>query len=93
VDIRLVVRTVRKICSNFLEHENRAVPKSTLSQHFKILRDAGLIRSERKGVELHNTSRCEELEERFGGMAGATIDAYSVQNKRKSKPKSRNASS
>jgi DNA-binding transcriptional ArsR family regulator len=29
--------------------------KSTLSQHFKILREAGLIRSERKGVELYAT--------------------------------------
>jgi DNA-binding transcriptional ArsR family regulator len=82
-----------KICSNFLEHENHAVPKSTLSQHFKILREAGLIRSERKGVELHNTSRCEEIEKRLGGMVGAIIEAYSEQNKRKSKSKSRKASS
>ncbi len=80
-----------KICSNFLEHENRTVPKSTLSQHFKILREAGLIRSERKGVELHNTSRCEELKGRFGEMVGAIIDAYSDQNRR-SKSKSRKAS-
>ncbi|SRR6266404_8197651 len=82
-----------KICSNFLEHENRAVPKSTLSQHFKILREAGLIRSERKGVELHNTSRCEELAKRFGEMVGAIIEAYSEQNKRRGKFKSRKASS
>lgn len=71
-----------KICSNFLEPENRAVFKLTLSRHFKISRDAGLIRSERKGVELHNTSRCEELKERFGNMIGAIIDAYTEQNKR-----------
>src|SRR6266404_7019396 len=72
-----------KICSNFLEHENRTLPKSTLSQHFKILREAGLIRSERKGVELHNTTRCEELKQRFGGMIRAIIDAYSEQSKKK----------
>ncbi len=30
------------------------MPRSTLSQHFKILREAGLIRSERKGVELQS---------------------------------------
>src|SRR6266480_2673179 len=80
-----------KICSNFLEHENRTVPKSTLSQHFKILREAGLIRSERKGVELHNTSRCEELKGRFGEMVGAIIDAYSYLNRR-TKSKSLKAS-
>ena len=42
-------------CSAFLEVSDRAVPKSTLSQHFKALREAGLIRSERRGVEMHNT--------------------------------------
>jgi DNA-binding transcriptional ArsR family regulator len=34
------------------------IPKSSLSQHFKALREAGLIRSERHGVEMRNTSRC-----------------------------------
>ena len=37
-------------CSNFRKVANRTLPKATLSQHFKILREAGLIRSERKGV-------------------------------------------
>ena len=32
-----------------------------MSQHFKILREAGLIRSERKGVELKNPTRCHGL--------------------------------
>src|SRR5207245_2421204 len=73
------------ISSDFLEPDNRAVPKSTLSQHFKIFREAGLIRRERKGVELHNTSRCEELEKHFGEMVGAIVDAYSEQNKSRSK--------
>ena len=71
-----------QICSNFLRLGNRTLPKSTLSQHFRILREAGLIRSERKGVELHNTTRCEELKERFGGMIQAIIDAYSEQRKK-----------
>jgi DNA-binding transcriptional ArsR family regulator len=77
-----------QICSSFLRLDNRTLPKSTLSQHFKILREAGLIRSERKGVELHNSTRCEELKERFGGMIGAIINAYSEQRK-KTKPKRR----
>lgn len=71
-----------QICSNFLRLGNRTLPKSTLSQHFRILREAGLIRSERKGVELHNTTRCAELKERFGGMIQAIIDAYSEQSKK-----------
>jgi DNA-binding transcriptional ArsR family regulator len=43
-------------CSNFRKIDNRTLPKATLSQHFKILREAGLIRSERKGVAMHNTN-------------------------------------
>jgi DNA-binding transcriptional ArsR family regulator len=78
--------TCSQICSEFLKLDNRMLPKSTLSKHFRILREAGLVRSERKGVELHNTTRCEELRERFGGMVGAILSAYGDQNKR-SKPK------
>src|SRR6195256_7058233 len=71
-----------RTCSNFLIVNNRSLPKSTLSQHFKILREAGLIRSERKGVEMHSTTRCDELKERFGPMLRAIIDAYQTKNKR-----------
>lgn len=52
------------------------LPKSTLSQHFKILRESGLIRSERKGVELHNTLRCKEIESRFGPLVSSILKAY-----------------
>jgi len=48
-------------CSNFLKVSEKTIPKSTLSQHFKALREAGLIRGERRGVEMHNTSRCAEI--------------------------------
>jgi len=79
-----------KICSDFIECDDRTLPKSTLSQHFKILREAGLIHSERKGVTMVNTSRCIELEKRFGGMLEAIIQAYTDQHKKnKSKKKRR----
>ena len=66
-------------CSTFLEVSDRQVPKSTLSQHFKSLREAGLIRSERKGVEMHNFSRCEEVDQRFPGLLPAIINAHKSQ--------------
>ena len=44
-------------CSNFLLVRDRPIPKSTLSQHFRALREAGLVRSERSGVEMHNSTR------------------------------------
>jgi DNA-binding transcriptional ArsR family regulator len=67
------------ICSNFLQVSNRSIPKSTLSQHFRALREAGLVRSERLGVEMHNTSRCKEIEHRFPGLIAAILRAHAVQ--------------
>ena len=66
-------------CSAFSSVGDRAIPKSSLSQHFKVLREAGLIRSERQGVEMRNTSRCVEVQDRFPGLIPAIIDAYKVE--------------
>jgi DNA-binding transcriptional ArsR family regulator len=66
-------------CSNFLKVSEKAIPKSTLSQHFKALREAGLIRGERRGVEMHNTSRCAEIEKRFPGLIAAIVKAHNIQ--------------
>jgi DNA-binding transcriptional ArsR family regulator len=67
-------------CSSFLTVSEKAIPKSTLSQHFKALRDAGLIRSERIGVEMQNTSRCKEIETRFPGLLPAITGALLIQS-------------
>ena len=78
-------------CSTFLTVSERNIPKSTLSQHFKALREAGLIRSERQGVELHNTSRCDELDKRFPGLVAAIMNAHRVQLDGKRRPAKRAA--
>ncbi|HEY3617915.1 MAG TPA: helix-turn-helix domain-containing protein [Candidatus Sulfotelmatobacter sp.] len=70
-------------CSSFLKVSEKDIPKSTLSQHFKALREAGLIRSERRGVEMHNISRCAEIEERFPGLIRSIVNAHQVQSKGK----------
>ena len=67
-------------CSNFLQMSEKNIPKSTLSQHFKALREAGLIRSERSGVEMHNTSRCTEIDRRFPGLIAAIVKAHKTQS-------------
>ena len=66
-------------CSTFLNVTEKKIPKSTLSHHFKALREAGLIRAERRGVEMHNTSRCPEVDRRFPGLIAAIINAHKVQ--------------
>jgi DNA-binding transcriptional ArsR family regulator len=72
-------------CSTFLTLKKQHLPKSTLSQHFRVLREAGLIRSERKGVELSNVTRCKELRARFGPMVQNIVEAYAMQQKTKKK--------
>lgn len=74
-------------CSAFLTVSDRAIPKSTLSQHFKALREAGLIRGERRGVEMHNTSRCAEIEERFPGLIRSILNAHAIQMAEQAKAK------
>jgi DNA-binding transcriptional ArsR family regulator len=74
-----------KNCSSYLNLRKKPLAKSTLSQHFKILRDDGLIYSERQGVEIINRTRCPELMAKFGEMISGIIKTYAVQEKLKKK--------
>jgi DNA-binding transcriptional ArsR family regulator len=67
-------------CTAFSHVIHKDIPKSTLSQHFKILREAGLIRGERKGVEVQNTARCSEIDQRFPGLIAAIVNAHTIQS-------------
>lgn len=42
--------------------------KSTLSHHFRMLREAGLIRTTKQGVENLNSVRFDEVNARFPGL-------------------------
>ncbi len=44
------------------------LPKSTLSHQLRVLREAGLVRSEKRGTEIVNTARLADLEARFPGL-------------------------
>jgi DNA-binding transcriptional ArsR family regulator len=77
----IVAQECSQNCSMFLSVSDRAIPKSTLSQHFRALREAGLIRGERRGVEIHNISRYAEIEERFPGLLRAIVNAHTIQSK------------
>ena len=68
-------------CVAFSNISETPIPKSTLSQHFKILREAGLIRGERHGVEMHNTSRCTEIDKRFPGLLAAIMRFRDIQSR------------
>jgi predicted transcriptional regulator len=47
--------------------------KSTLSHHFRVLRDAGLIRTTKQGVENLNCVRWDEVNARFPGLLKAIM--------------------
>ena len=49
------------------------IAKSTLSNHFRILRESGLIRMTKKGVENHSVVRLEEINEKFPGLLKAIL--------------------
>ncbi|SFK04441.1 transcriptional regulator, ArsR family [Sphingomonas sp. NFR04] len=65
-------------CSAVSAVGDRVIPKSSLSNHFKVLREAGLIRSERHGVEVRNHPRWAEVEARFPGLLVGIINAYAA---------------
>src|SRR5258707_4462899 len=63
-------------CSSFLNVREKQIPKSTLSQHFKALREAGLNRGERRGVAKQNTTRCPEIANRPARLKSAIGHAH-----------------
>jgi DNA-binding transcriptional ArsR family regulator len=51
------------------------VTKSTLTHHFRVLREAGVIRQELAGTAKLNTLRREDLDARFPGLMDAVLSA------------------
>ena len=51
------------------------VTKSTCTHHFKVLRDAGVIRQRQEGTRRLNTLRRDDLEARFPGLLGTILEA------------------
>lgn len=49
------------------------VPRSTLSNHLKLLRAAGLVETAQKGREAINTLRRAEFDARFPGLLDAVL--------------------
>jgi DNA-binding transcriptional ArsR family regulator len=52
-----------------------AVTKSTCTHHFRVLREAGLIRQRQKGTMRLNSLRRNDLEARFPGLLGTILEA------------------
>jgi DNA-binding transcriptional ArsR family regulator len=51
------------------------VVKSTCTHHFKVLREAGVIRQRLEGTTRLNSLRREDLDERFAGLLDSVLAA------------------
>ena len=51
------------------------VPRATMSNHFSILRAAGLIESRKEGTNVINRLRREDVDARFPGLLDAVLRA------------------
>ena len=51
------------------------VTKSALTRHWRVLREAGIIRQEAQGNRHRNWVRREELDRRFPGLLDLVLDA------------------
>jgi DNA-binding transcriptional ArsR family regulator len=49
--------------------------KSTASRHFRVLREAGIIRMDPRGIVCLNSLRRQELEELFPGLLDSVLQA------------------
>lgn len=54
----------------------KELPPSTVHHHHRVLREAGLIRSERKGVEVVNSVRRSDIDRRFPGLLDAILGQH-----------------
>jgi DNA-binding transcriptional ArsR family regulator len=69
--VRTLHETEGKACGTFPVD----VAPSTLTHHFRVLRDAGLIHQEDRGSRRWTTLRGDDVEDRFPGVLGAILRA------------------
>ncbi|MDA4122739.1 MAG: ArsR family transcriptional regulator [Thaumarchaeota archaeon] len=60
-----------KPCGDFV-----SLPKSSLSHHFKVLREAGVTRTKLVGRNRFTSLRREDLEARFPGLIDSVLEAH-----------------
>ena len=71
--VGLLADGCERSCSSF----ELPIVKSTCSHHFRVLREAGVIRQRVDGAARLNSLRRDELESRFPGLLDAVLHAAS----------------
>ena len=80
-------------CTEATSRLGLSMPKSTCSQHYRILRESGLVASERRGTELVSRVRAQLLAERFPGLLESVLEAYERERQSTSRRRASRASS
>lgn len=61
------------------------MPKSSLSHHFRVLRNAGVITSRKEGTALMNRLRRADIDERFPGLLDSILASISGRKRSKAR--------
>ncbi|MEH2160909.1 MAG: helix-turn-helix transcriptional regulator [Nostoc sp.] len=69
--VRLLATEGEQCCAQF----DFAIAKSTMSNHFKILRESGIVLTRKEGTHHINILRREDLEMLFPGLLDAVLKA------------------
>lgn len=69
--VRQLAEAGERACGTF----GLSATKATLSHHFKVLREAGLIHTRVEGVYRINSLRKQDLNARFPGLLNAVLKA------------------
>lgn len=81
-DIRLrIVHSLAKTEEIACGYFDIPVAKSSLSHHFRVLRNAGVITTRKDGTALLNRLRRADLDERFPGLLDSVLGALNKSGK------------
>lgn len=67
--VRLLATIGSQPCAGF----DFAIAKSTMSNHFKILRESGVVFTRKEGTQHINTLRHQDIDELFPGLLDAVL--------------------
>jgi DNA-binding transcriptional ArsR family regulator len=70
-----IVRALAECTEQSCSAVESSVSKSTLSHHFKVLREAGLTHTRVNGTHRYVSLREDELEDRFPGLLRSVLEA------------------
>jgi DNA-binding transcriptional ArsR family regulator len=73
--VRKLASEGEQTCACVCAGVDAKIAKSTMSHHFQILRNAGVIFTRKEGTQLFNSLRREDLDARFPGLLDVIVNS------------------